>query len=130
MVSTQNKELVLNFYQSFDDRQMDRAMELLASNFVAHLAGVPNPLNAEEFKQFGMSFYLAFSQGKHIFDEIITAEDKVITCGTFVAIHSGDFQGLPATGTEIRLSIMHIDRIENGKIVEQTTADYPQRFYL
>ena len=118
MTSQKNKEIVLNFYQSFDNRQMDEAMELLSSDFVAHLAGVTQPLNAEDFKQFGMNFYLAFSQGKHVFDEIITAEDKVITCGTFIATHSGNFQGLPATGKQIRLSIMHIDRIESGKIVE------------
>ncbi|MFZ4558540.1 MAG: ester cyclase [Pseudanabaena sp.] len=118
MSSQKNKEIIINFYKSFDNRQMDEAMELLSHDFVAHLSGVTQPLNAEEFKQFGMEFYLAFSQGKHIFDEIITAEDKVITYGTFIATHSGNFQGLPATGKQIRLSIMHIDRTENGKIVE------------
>lgn len=114
----QTKALVLQFYQAFDDRQMEQALELLAPNFVAHLAGVSEALDAEGFKQFGMSFYLAFSQGRHQFDEIIVADDRVVTCGTFSAIHLGEFQGLPPTGKRIRLSIMHIDRVENGKIVE------------
>jgi len=118
MLPEQNKALVLQFYKAFDDRKMDQALDLLASDFVAHQAGIPEPLNGEGFKQFGMSFYLAFSQGQHNFDEIIVSDDKVVTCGTFTATHLGEFQGLPPTGKQISLSIMHIDRVEDGKIVE------------
>ena len=118
MMTEQNKALVLQFYKAFDDRKMDQALDLLAPNFVAHLAGIPEPLNGEGFKQFGMSFYLAFSQGQHNFDEVIVSNDRVVTCGTFTATHLGEFQGLPPTGKQISLSIMHIDRVEDGKIVE------------
>jgi predicted ester cyclase len=117
-MTEQNKTLVLDFYKAFDDRKLEKALELLAPNFIAHLAGMPEPLDAEGFKQFGMSFYVAFSQGKHIFDEIIVSGDRVVTCGTFTARHLGEFQGLPPTGKQINLSIMHIDRVEDGKIVE------------
>ncbi len=118
MLAEQNKATILQFYQSFDNRQMDQALELLAPNFIAHMAGVPEPMDKEVFRKFGMSFYLAFANGKHTFDEVIVSEDKVVTCGTFTGIHLGEFQGLPPTGREIKLSIMHIDRLENNKIVE------------
>lgn len=118
MLTEQNKAIALQFYKAFDERKIDQALELLAPNFIAHMAGMPKPLDGAEFKQFGMSFYLAFSQSQHIFDQVIVAEDKVVTCGTFTATHLGEFQGLPPTGKQINLSIMHIDRVENGKIVE------------
>jgi steroid delta-isomerase-like uncharacterized protein len=118
MFTEQNKAIVLQFYKAFDDRQMDQALKLLAQNFVAHLAGIPEPLDGEGFKRFGMTFYLAFSQGRHVFDEVIVSGERVVTCGTFTATHLGEFQGLPPTGKQISLSIMHIDRVENGKIVE------------
>jgi steroid delta-isomerase-like uncharacterized protein len=118
MPTEQNQALVLQFYKAFDDRKMDQALDLLAPNFVAHLAGVPEPLDGEGFRQFGMSFYLAFNQGQHVFDEVIVSGDRVVTCGTFTATHLGEFQGLPPTGKQISLAIMHIDRVENGKIVE------------
>lgn len=118
MLPEENKDLVLQFYRAFDDRKIGQALDLLAPDFVAHLAGVPESLDGEGFKQFGMSFYLAFSQGQHVFDEVIVSGDRVVTCGTFTAIHLGEFQGLPPTGKQIKLSIMHIDRVENGKIVE------------
>ena len=118
MPADQNKAIVLQFYKAFDDRQIEQALELLAPNFTAHMAGLLEPLNVDEFKQFGMAFYSAFSHGQHYFDEIIVADDKVVTCGTFTATHLGEFQGLPPTGQQIRLSIMHIDRVEDGKIAE------------
>lgn len=114
----QNKATVLQFYKAFDNRNIDQALALLAPNFIAHLAGIPEPLNRESFKQFGMTFYLAFANSQHSFDEVIVAGDKVVTCGTFTATHLGEFQGLPPTGNSIQLSIMHIDRVENGKITE------------
>lgn len=118
MLEEQNKALVLQFYQAFDDRQIEQALSLLDSNFVAHLAGMPKPLNRDEFEQFGMSFYSAFSEGQHIWDEIIVSGDRVVTCGKFIARHLGEFRGLPPTDKQISLEIMHIDRLENGKIVE------------
>jgi len=118
MLTDQNKAIVLQFYKAFDDRKMQQALELLGPNFIAHMAGMPKPLDGEGFKQFGMSFYLAFSQGQQVFDEVVVADNKVVTCGTFTAKHLGEFQGLPPTDKQISLAIMHIDRVENGKIAE------------
>jgi len=118
MSSEPNKAIVLQFYKAFDNRNIDQALALLAPNFVAHIAGVSEPLNNDSFKKFGMAFYLAFTNGQHTFYEVIVEGDKVVTCGTFTATHLGEFQNLPATGRQIKLSIMHIDRINDGKIIE------------
>ena len=83
----QNKETVVQFFKSFDNRQIEQAFQLMSPNFVAHMMGMPAPLDASEFKEFGKSFYLAFDQGKHVFDEIVAENDRVVTAGTFTAIH-------------------------------------------
>ena len=114
----EQKAVVLEFYQAFDNRNIDLAFNLLSPNFVAYMAGIPEPLNIENFKQFGMNFYSAFTNGQHSFNEIVVERDKVVTCGTFTAIHTGDFQGLPPTQKQIKIAIMHIDRVKDGKIVE------------
>jgi predicted ester cyclase len=118
MLNEQNKALVLQFYKAFDDRNIDRILELLTPNFIAHMPGILEPLNIEGFKQFAAIFYVAFSQGPHIFDEVIVADDKVVTCGKLATKHVGEFQGIPPTSKQISLSVMHIDRIEDGKIAE------------
>ena len=114
----ESRDIVLRFYQAFDNRNIEQAFNLLAPNFVAHMAGIPEPLDSNGFRKFGMAFYSAFTNGRHQFDEIIVEGNKVVTCGTFTASHSGEFQGLPSTNKQIKISIMHIDKVENGLIVE------------
>ena len=118
MVIESNREIALQFYQSFDDRNIDRAFSLLADNFIAHMAGIAEPLDKKGFKQFGDEFYTAFVDVKHTFDEIIVEENRIVTCGKFTATHLGTFQGLPPTNKQIEISVMHIDKVENNKIVE------------
>jgi hypothetical protein len=42
MTMEDNKELVLRFYRGFDDRRMEDSMNLLAPNFLAYMAGLPD----------------------------------------------------------------------------------------
>ena len=118
MSMEESLDTVLKFYQAFDNRNIEQAFNLLAPNFIAHMAGIPESLDSNGFRKFGMEFYSAFADGRHQFDEIIVEGNKVVTCGTFTARHLGEFQGLPPTGKQIEISIMHIDRIEDGLIVE------------
>ena len=118
MVVESNREIVLQFYRAFDDRNIERAFSLLADDFIAHMAGITEPLDREGFKQLGGEFYRAFVDGKHTFDEIIVEENRIVTCGKFAATHLGKFQGLPPTKKQIEISVMHIDKVENNKIIE------------
>ena len=104
MVIELNKEIALQFYRAFDDRNIEQAFSLLSDNFIAYMAGIAEPLDKEGFKQFGGEFYTAFHNGKHTFDEIIVEGERIVTCGKFTAIHLGIFQGLPPTKKQIEIS--------------------------
>ena len=82
------------------------------------MAGLPKPLDAEGFQDFDVNFYSTFTSSKHQFDQVIVEGNKVVTCGTFTAKHLGEFQGIPSTNKQVEISIMHIDYVENGKILE------------
>ena len=112
------RSIVLEFYKSFDDRNIERAFSFLDENFIAYMAGLPKAMDKKSFQQFGMEFYSAFAEGQHKFDEVIVAENKIVTCGKFSAKHLGEFEGLPPTGKQIEIAVIHIDRLENGKIIE------------
>ena len=60
MVIELNKEIALQFYRAFDDRNIEQAFSLLSDNFIAYMAGIAEPLDKEGFKQFGGEFYTAF----------------------------------------------------------------------
>lgn len=119
MPDEQNKFIVLEMYNSFDQGNLDKIQELLAPNFLAHVPGVSEALNREAFMQSVlMAFRSAFPDGVHQFEDVIAEGDKVATRGTFSGTHRGELQGLPPTGKQITIPFFHIDRIVDGKLVE------------
>jgi hypothetical protein len=61
---------------------------------MAHLAGMSEPLDGEGFKQFGISFYFAFSHSQHVFDQVVVLGDYIVTYETLTAMHLEVFQDL------------------------------------
>lgn len=118
LLAAQNKALVLQFYKSFDNRRLLEGLSLLSVDLTAHMAGTPDPLDQAGFARVGTEMYNAFPDGQHIFSQVIAHRDTVVTSGFFIGTHLGPFQGLPPTGKAVRFSIMHIDRVSYGKIVE------------
>jgi len=58
------------------------------------------------------------TQRQHVFEDQIAEGDKVATRLTLHAVHTGEFQGMPATGKKIAVQQIAIHRIQNSKIVE------------
>jgi steroid delta-isomerase-like uncharacterized protein len=121
-----NRDLVIKFYKTFDLGDFKIVRNMMAENFAAHLVGIPATLDRDEFIEFGSKFRQAFPDVSHQFDRPICEDDKVVTSGVFTGTHLGNFQGLPATGQSISIAVIHIDsrsetlreRISDGKIVE------------
>ncbi len=113
-----NRDLVIKFYKTFDRGEFETVRNMMAENFAAHLVGIPATLNRDEFIEFGSKFRQAFPDVSHQFDRSICEDDKVVTSGIFTGTHLGNFQGLPATGQSLSVAVMHIDLVVDGKIVE------------
>lgn len=79
---------------------------------------MPEPLDREAFQQFGKAFFQAFPDGQHTFERVLVEGNCVVTYGKFVGTHRATFQGLPATGQQVKISLMHIDCVEDSQIVE------------
>jgi predicted ester cyclase len=63
-------------------------------------------------------FEAAFPKYELIADDIISEGDKVVVRATFRGLHQGDFNGIPATGMAVNISLMLIYRLANGKVTE------------
>lgn len=105
--------------------------ELIAPNIVVHFhypADVSVPAeylqSLEEFKQSVAHFRTTFPD-YHFTIELQVAEgDLVVTRGTARGTHSGEYRGLAykgvsPTGKQVTWTYISIDRIIDGKIVEQ-----------
>jgi predicted ester cyclase len=113
----ENKELVLQMYHEFDQGALDVFGTSVSSDFKAEVMG-NQTLDWAGFKQFGAQFLSAFPDGRHIFDRVIVQGDQVVTIGNYVGTHMGALMGIPPTGKRISLTVMHLDRVEDGTIIE------------
>jgi steroid delta-isomerase-like uncharacterized protein len=111
------KEIVLGLYTAFDQGDFDLVRSMLSEDFTTDLVGMPDPLDRVAFIQFGLEFRQSFPDGYHQFDQVIAADDQVVTVSKFRGKHLGKFQGLPATGKLIEIEVIHIDRLADGKII-------------
>lgn len=118
MSTEQNKSIALRFYEAFDSGSVEQAKEVIASNIIAHTTGAPGPLDLDTFIQYGLMMRSAFPDGKHTLEDVIAVEDKVVTRGTFSGTHQGELLGIPPTAKQVKFSVMHIDRIVDGKVTE------------
>ncbi|MCC9075552.1 ester cyclase [Litorilinea aerophila] len=91
--------------------------ELFAPEFQLHFPGFP-PMDREGYKQLLAGFRAGFP------DLEVTVAGQVAE-GSMVAnrlvirgTHTGEFQGIPPTGSAIEVTGMNVMRFENGKIVE------------
>lgn len=114
----QNKVIVLKFYAAFDQKDVEQGRELMSSNIVGRGMGTATLNGYDAFMQYGMMMFAAFPDGRHILEEVIAEDDKVVTRGTFSGTHRGELMVIPPTGKQVEFSVVHIDRLVNGKIVE------------
>lgn len=114
----ENKAIVLKFYEAFDQQDLEQGLKLMSADIIA--SGLDtNPLKGyDAVMNYGAMMFAAFPDGRHILEEVIAEGDQVVTRGIFRGSHQGELMGIPPTGKQVRFSVVHIDRIENGKIVE------------
>lgn len=119
MTEVQNKSITRRFFEAFESNDQAALKQILASNLVFHHDGAPEPESRESFLQVVGNFKAAFSDQHYTIEDQIAEGDKVVTRATWRALHAGEFQGIPATGNQVSMSGIAIDRIEDGKIVER-----------
>jgi predicted ester cyclase len=114
----QNKAIVLKFYEAFDSKDVERGRELMSTDIVGRGMGTDVLNGYDAFMQYGMMMFSAFPDGRHLLEEVIAEDDKVVTRGFFTGTHQGELMGIPPTGKQVKFSVVHIDRVVDGKIVE------------
>jgi steroid delta-isomerase-like uncharacterized protein len=114
----QNKAIVRRNYETADKNDLMTFREQLAPDVVIHLPGMPGPLNREALIQMMNVMFSGLTQRQHVFEDQIAEDDKVVTRLMLHAVHTGEFQGLPATGKQIAVSQTAIHRIRDSKIAE------------
>lgn len=91
--------------------------ELFAHDFAGHDT-TGGTFGREEFRYGVLAMLAAFSdRDVEIADQVVNG-DKVATRWRATGVHSGEFNGIPATGRHVRMTGISIDRIAAGKVIE------------
>jgi steroid delta-isomerase-like uncharacterized protein len=118
-MSEQHKALVNRFvseYQTGHDE--DVLYELLAEDFIDHSATPGAPPGRDGVKAAFDAFHAAFAGFRAQVHDQIAEGDRVVTRKSFTGRHVGEFMGVPPTGRDIRIDVIDIVRIADGRIVE------------
>jgi len=118
MSTEENKALMRRLYEEvWNQGNMATVDVLLAADSVlhdpAHLVRGP-----EGFKAYVSAFRAAFPDLHATVEDQIAEGDRAAMRFSVIATHKGEFQGIPPTGKQITLSGINIQRIVDGKIVE------------
>ena len=111
--------VVRRFMEEFKNKaNLDIVDELFAPDFVLHLPGVILPPGPAGQKTIGRSIFDAFSDVNVTVNDTIVEGDTVVERHTARAVHSGEFNGVAATGKKVYWTENHIYRLQGGKIAE------------
>jgi predicted ester cyclase len=121
-----NLQTAKRFFNEFLGKgDMSVADEVLDENVQAFTGLKPTgPIDErEEYKAVFSSFFDAFPPESELeIEDIFAADDRVVCRFRSVQKHAKDFFGVPATNRVITLIETRVQRLKNGKIIENVVS--------
>jgi steroid delta-isomerase-like uncharacterized protein len=119
-MSEDNKAVARRVFDAFNTGDVSSLDEVIAPDAEDHDPQNPNRhvRGPDGLKQTIQMYRAAFPDLKMTIEEQIAEGNVVATRWVSVGTHEGDLPNLPASGRQVTVTGIGIDRIENGKIVE------------
>ena len=119
-MTSSNKEIIrrLWYEELWDKWNLSAADELCSADYQLHLPGVPVPMDRSGTKQVVAMFSASFPDLTHTVDEMIGEGDTLAVRWSVNGTHRGEFQGIPASGTSVKVSGITVHHLRDGKLRE------------
>jgi steroid delta-isomerase-like uncharacterized protein len=106
----------------FGQGKLEVADEVIAPNYVGHDPALPEPIRGPEgVKEAAAGYRAAFSDLTCTVDQQVAEGDTVVTRWTARGTHDGELFGVAPTGKQATVTGISIERVVDGKIVEDHT---------
>jgi steroid delta-isomerase-like uncharacterized protein len=112
------KRIQTGAWKAVEIGSLDWVDEFFHENAVSHQSD-GDLVGTAAMKEFTAALYAAFSDFEVHVDDLVVEADKVAFRVTLSCTHTGEFQGVPASGNRVTVGALGISRIEGGKIAEQ-----------
>lgn len=117
-----NKSTVCRFVEQVENQHDLAAIDdLLSTDFVDH-SGLSNPPNRDGAKMFFSAIFNAYPDVRFTIRQQLAEGDQVVTYKTFEGTHQGDFMGIPPTGKQVKIDLIDIFTVNEGKITAHWTV--------
>ncbi len=111
---------VIRYHQEvLSDHHIELVDELFASDFVNEATGFPPVNGAVGMREVVRSLLDGFPDYHSTIEDIMVVDDKVIVRWSMSGTHNGVFQDIPPTGKQVKVGGIHIDIIQQQKIVKR-----------
>ena len=112
------KDFIKTWFASIDALNFDQLKNMIADNHSFQNPMTPKPGNKEMHMGMMQNMTSAFD-GKHTLDVILAEGEWVCARGRWSGKHTGEFQGVAATGKNVEFSWIDVMHIVNDKVVEE-----------
>lgn len=118
-MSADSRAIIQRFIEEIlNQKKLEVAEEIVAENFV-ELDPFPGQAQGRQgLKDVLGMFFSAFPDMHWVIEEQITDGEKVVTRFTWTGSQQGTFMGLPATGKQVKVKGVVIDRVVDGRMVD------------
>lgn len=119
MTIEQSKLLVRDFIEHvINERNLDAAGDYIAEDVIEQVPFPGQGPGLTGLKDVLRGLFAAFPDMHWTVEEQIAEAGKVLTRFVWTGTHSGEFFGAPASGRQVSVWGMVIDRLENGRITD------------
>jgi predicted ester cyclase len=113
-----NKQVIRDLYAALDAQDFDRLRAMTSSDTQLRLVGTQDSVAWNEVEDMIRMYYGAFEGYCHVIDQLVAEGDWVVARVTFSGTHTGEFQGIPATGNTFTYGGVHVMRVVDGVLQE------------
>lgn len=116
----ENKNLIQQFWEAMNTRQLDAFDKLLDPNVVRHCQATPeiNVKSCEDFKEFCRQESASFPDSLQTIRHLVAEGNLVAVWSTYEGTQKGQLGPFPPSGKKFSVDFGAVFRMENGKIAE------------
>lgn len=120
MSTEENKQLLRRYItEVWENGNLEALKDFLAPGYLRHVSPTLPPLSLEEQIQRLTGFRAAFPDITLTVQEVMAENDRIAFRSTITGTHHGELAGLPPTGRRVRVGLVDIIRVEDGRFAEQ-----------
>jgi steroid delta-isomerase-like uncharacterized protein len=122
-----NKELVTEWFAAIDRKDFNAVKKLMSPSHKFRNSMTPTPIGVDEHIGMMQMMTSAFT-GSHSFNVTFGDNDHWAVSGKWSGTHTGEFNGIPATGNKVEFYFVDLFHIVDGKVENEHMELNPMTF--